>query len=417
MRRPSLTAWSLAAAAAVALLLPALASPAGVGLATNVLIAALFALAFNLLVGQAGLLSFGHAAYFATGAFATIHAMIAVERRDLWLPTPALPLVGALAGLLAGIVCGFFAAKRSGVYFAMVTLAIAEVLFALAPNLAGVFGGETGLSSMRQPWLGIGFGSPRDVYYLVLAWATAAAACLYLYTRTPFGRLTVALRENERRIAFLGYDQHLSKVVVFAVSAGFSGLAGGLLAFSNESANYVLFGSGYSSAVVLQTFVGGSTVFLGPAIGAAVLTLFGSLASDATRLWLLYQGVLFVGVMLFLPQGFVGALVERAAARELRAGRIATGVAGLAGLGAGFVFLCESAAVLCSRDYAAQVDRAGALLPVHLFGRDWDPTSPATWLVPLGLFALGALALRARRLAAEAVAAGGVAQAGEGARS
>ncbi|MDW7749157.1 MAG: branched-chain amino acid ABC transporter permease, partial [Halomonas sp.] len=157
--RPRFTHWMLAGTVAAMLALPAVLSPAWLGVASNMLIAALFALAYNLLIGQGGLLSFGHAAYFGIGSFATIHAMVAVERGGLWLPTPLLPLAGGVAGLLIGAGAGYFACKRSGVYFAMVTLAIAELLHALAPNLSSVFGGETGIFSMRQPWLGVDFGS------------------------------------------------------------------------------------------------------------------------------------------------------------------------------------------------------------------------------------------------------------------
>jgi len=124
----------------------------------NILIASLFAVAFNLLSGQAGLLSFGHAAYFGVGAFATIHLMLAIEG-GFDFPTVLLPLAGATAGLVIGAAFGFFATMRSGVYFALVTLAIAELFHSLAPHWQDVFGGEAGLSSMRLPWQGISFGS------------------------------------------------------------------------------------------------------------------------------------------------------------------------------------------------------------------------------------------------------------------
>src|SRR5690606_17692549 len=132
-------------------------------------------------------------------------------------------------------------------------LAVAELLHVIAPSLEALFGGESGLSSMRMPWAGIGFGNPTEVYYLVLAWVLLGTAALYVYTRTPFGRLTVALRESERRVAFLGYDVHKTKLMVFVVSGLFSGVAGGLVAVTNESANYLLFSMGYSANVVLYS--------------------------------------------------------------------------------------------------------------------------------------------------------------------
>src|SRR5690606_24281851 len=123
------------------------------------------------------------------------------------------------------------------------------------------------------------------------------------YTRTPLGRLTLGLRENSHRLRFLGYNVHGVGTVVFALSAMFSGVAGGLQVISNESANYVMFDPALSAAAVLNTYIGGVQVFLGPALGAALMTFFGYAVSDLTRSWLLYQGILFVLVMMFMPTG------------------------------------------------------------------------------------------------------------------
>jgi len=369
----------------------------------NVLIACLFALAFNLLVGQAGLLSFGHAAYYGVGAFTTLHLMQAVEH-GFAFPTPLLPLAGAAAGLVVGVVAGFFATIRSGVYFALVTLAIAELLHSLAPHWQGVFGGEAGLSSMRMPWAGFTFGSTLQVYYLTLAWVALSIWVLWAYTRTPFGRLTLALRDNEQRVRFLGYDAHATKVIVFAISATFSGIAGALQAIANETANYSLFSAHVSAQVVLQTFVGGSTVFFGPALGAAVFTVFADQISDLTRSWQLYQGEIFVLVVLFAPTG-IGGIVEHHLRhwRQLDWSRLAAPYA-LGGFGgalvaAAAVFLTETLSVLFGEPYALMRKKAGDGYPsFDLFGIHWAPTNPVTWSVPLVLFLAGVfLLLRARR--------------------
>jgi branched-chain amino acid transport system permease protein len=368
----------------------------------NVLIACLFALAFNLLVGQAGLLSFGHAAYYGIGAIATLHLMKSIEN-GLVFPTPLLPLAGAAAGLAVGIVAGFFATIRSGVYFALVTLAIAELLHSLAPNWQGLFGGEAGLSSMRMPWAGITFGSTLQVYYLTLAWAAVSIWLLWVYTRTPFGRLTLALRDNEQRVRFLGYDAHATKVIVFAISATFSGIAGALQAISNETANYSLFSAHVSAQVVLQTFVGGSTVFFGPALGAAVFTVFADQISDLTRSWQLYEGEIFVLIMLFAPTG-IGGIVDQHLRywRQLDWSRLARPYA-LAGLGgalvaAAAVLLTETLSVLFGESYAVLRRKAGGgFPPFDLFGTHWSPTHPVLWLAPLVLFLTGLwLLMRAR---------------------
>src|SRR5690606_13551057 len=246
-----------------ALALPYLLPAGQLVAAVQMLIAALFACAFNLLAGQAGMLSFGHAAYFGVGTFATIHAMNALGGAGL-LPTPLMPLVGGAAGLLFGLAAGWFATLRSGVYFAMITLALAELLHALAPHLKGLFGGEAGVSGMRMPAWGFTFGSTIEVYYLVLVWVVACLAALYGLTRTPLGRLALGLRENTQRLRYLGYRPHTLKTLVFALSAMFSGVAGGLQALNIEAANYVLFEVKLSTDAVLFAYIGGVNAFLGP---------------------------------------------------------------------------------------------------------------------------------------------------------
>lgn len=388
--------------------LPYLLSQGLLNAAIQMLIAALFASAYNLLCGQAGMLSFGHAAYFGVGAFATVHAMNAVGGAGL-LPTPLMPLAGAVGGLIFGGIAGWFATQRSGTYFAMITLAIAELVHSLAPHLKGVFGGEAGLSTMRMPAWGFDFGSTTQVYYLTLAWVLVSLVLLYAYTRTPLGRLTLGLRENSHRLRFLGYNVHGVATLVFALSAMFSGVAGSLQVISNESANYVVFDPALSAAAVLNTYIGGVQVFLGPALGAALMTFFGYFVSDLTRSWLLYQGILFVLVMMFMPTGLSGlaglaaSLRQRyGLARTMPVFGLALGAAAAATAGA--VFLVELLQRLFSQEYRAmlQLDPGGAWPSVTLFGQAWQVSSVATWGLPALLFGAAALlAWRCRlRLAA-----------------
>ncbi|ARP95198.1 branched-chain amino acid ABC transporter permease [Bordetella genomosp. 13] len=390
----------IACVAGVAVLaaLPLLLPQGLLNAAIQMLIAALFASAYNLLCGQAGMLSFGHAAYFGVGAFATIHAMNALDGAGL-LPTPLLPLAGALGGLAFGAVAGWFATQRTGTYFAMITLAIAELVHSLAPHLKGIFGGEAGISTMRMPAWGYDFGSTTQVYYLTLAWVLLSMLMLYLYTRTPLGRLTLGLRENSHRLKFLGYNVHALATLVFAISAMFSGMAGGLLVLSNESANYVLFDPALSAAAVLNTYIGGVQAFLGPALGAALMTFFGYAVSDLTRSWLLYQGILFVLVMMFMPtglSGLVAAVLKLHARHRLGAAPVLLMAVGGAALAAGgAVFLVELLQRLFSQDYRALIpaDAAVAWPAVTLFDRAWLPGAVSTWGVPLLLLGVGGLLL------------------------
>ena len=380
---------------AVLLAVPSLVSQGLVNAAIQMLIAALFAAAYNLLCGQAGMLSFGHAAYFGMGSFATVHAMNALGGSGI-LPTPLMPLAGAFGGLVFGAVAGYFATKRTGTYFAMITLAIAELVHALSPHLKGIFGGEAGVSTTRMPAWGIGFGSTNEVYYLTLVWVLVSLALLYLFTRTPLGRLTLGLRENVHRLRFLGYNTHGISIAVFALSAMFSGLAGGLQVLNNEAANYLVFDPSLSAAVVLNTYIGGVKVFLGPVLGAALMTFFGYAVSDLTQSWLLYQGTLFVLVMMFMPGGFAG-LFSLLGRLHIRFGLqsliplvlLATVSALL--LTGGCAFFVEMLQRLFSQDYQAMA-HANASMPwpsITLLGKSWSPVAWTTWAVPLTLVSVG----------------------------
>lgn len=396
----------IGACASVALLsaLPLVLSQGLVNAAIQMLIAALFACAYNVVCGQAGMLSFGHAAYFGVGAFSTVHAMNALGGTGL-LPTPLLPLAGAFGGLCVGAVAGWFATKRTGTYFAMITLAIAELLHALAPHLKGLFGAEAGVSTMRMPSMGLSFGSTTQVYYLTLAWVLVSLGLLHLYMRTPVGQLALGLRENSHRLAFLGYDVHRLSVLVFSISTMFAGLAGGLQVVGNEAANYVLFDASLSATVVLNTYIGGVKVLLGPALGASLMTFFGYAVSDLTQSWLLYQGVLFVLVMMFMPEGLAG-LAGKVALLHRQHGLAAllpvlllAGVAALLLTGAG-VFLVELLQRLFAQDYRA-IARVNPMAPwpqVMVYGARWAPGAALTWVVPVALLAAGgAVGLVARR--------------------
>jgi branched-chain amino acid transport system permease protein len=386
-------------AAALLLVLPLFLSPNLVNAAIKMMIAGLFALAFSLAMGQAGMLSFGHSAYYGLGAFATLHLMRAVEHSVLTWPTPLMPLAGAAAGLLCGLGFGWLATQRTGVYFAMVTLALAELLFTLAPTWITVFGGESGISTMRMNSWSINFASDTGVYYLTLAWVAASTWCLWAFTRTPMGRLALAVRENEHRVRFLGFNTHGARTLIFAISAMFTGVAGSLLAIANEATNYTVFSAQASANVVLQTFIGGAGTFFGPALGAATMTFFARVTSDLTRSWLLYQGVIFVIVMLFVPDGIGGLISTHArrlrttALRHLTMPYLLCLVVGVL-LAAGVVFTVESVHVVLSDAYGV-LRRAsgGAFVPYRLFGRQFDPTSPWTWAIPIVLILAGAVLL------------------------
>ncbi|SMD12808.1 branched-chain amino acid ABC transporter permease [Rhizobium sp. RU36D] len=373
------------------LLLPYLSNLAIMNLAIKIMIASIFALGFNLLWGQTGLPSFGHAAYYGIGTFATIYAMNAIEAGSA-LPTPLLPLVGATTGFAFGLVAGWFATIRSGVYFAMITVAIAELVSAISLKWEGLFGGEAGLRSMRSDWGALAFQSTDSVYWLTLTWMLVVMAVLYGLQRSPFGLVVRGIREKELRVRFLGYDTHRVKTLVFAISAAVSGLAGGLLAVSDESASMVLFQGAGSAFVVLNTIIGGAGVFLGPVIGAALTTSFAYFGESFSHFWMLYLGIAFVVTVMYAPQGIGGAIMDRI--KAVKAGeKAALGMGDLMGLISfalvlvGITFLIEVTGEICSEQYRAQiVTGKGAWPPVHVLGFSFDPLSPLPWLI--GIVAL-----------------------------
>lgn len=393
----------LGLALALLLAMPLFLTPNLVNAGIKMMIAGLFALAFALAMGQAGMLSFGHAAYYGLGGFAALHLMLAVEKKLFFFPTPLIPLAGAAVGFIFGIIFGWFATQRAGVYFAMVTLALAELLFTLAPTWNALFGGESGISTMRMPSWGVTYDRDIHVYYLTLAWSAVSAWCMWAFTRTPLGRLAVALRENEQRVRFLGFNTHVARTLIFALSCMFTGVAGALLAIANEATNYTIFSGQASANVVLQTFIGGAGTFFGPALGAAVMTFFARITSDLTRSWLLYQGLIFVLVMLFMPEGIGGMIatharkLKRQAAGILAAPYALSLLVGLL-LMAGVVFTVESIHVLMSDAYTARRNAGGGeVVPYGLFGREFEPLSPATWAIPAVLLLAGGLLLQPAR--------------------
>jgi len=404
-RRAGKAAWVSAAVLMAALVaLPWVADFGMLNVAIKVAIAGIFALGFNLLWGQAGLLSFGHAAYFGLGTFASIYAMQAIEAGSRF-PTPLVPLAGAAVGFVFGLVAGWFATLRSGVYFAMITVALAELVASIAVKWEGVFGGEGGLRTTRMGFGPFKLQQVTDVYWMTLAWALIVIGVLWWLQRSPLGTVVRGVREREVRVSFLGYDSHAVKTLVFAVSGAVAGLAGGLLALSDEAANMVLFQGSGSAFVVVNTIIGGAGVLLGPVVGAALTTVFSYYVAGFTHYWMLYLGLLFIGVVVYAPMGLVGVAMRRVedagAGRapwlSWREARVALGVLMLC---AGIVFAVEMIGPMCAPEYAAA---GGGWPPVTLAGIAWSPWSFTTWITAAVLFGVGGRLCRPDRVVREAV--------------
>lgn len=301
-------------AIALALLLPELV-PSKTALTKMCLIgiAIIFALSYNVLLGQTGLLSFGHAVYFGLAGFAAIHLINLIGLQQLPIPVLLVPLFAGVIGAAFGLLFGALSTRRHGTAFAMISLAIAELVAASSLILESFFGGESGITTDRSagPALfGVDLASQLQVYYLIVGWGVLSAIAMYAFTRTPLGRMATAVRDNPERAEFIGYSARVVRLLSFVISAFFAGIAGGLAAINYEIMTATNLSTAASGSVLIMVYIGGAGFFYGPVIGAVLISLIQLSLSDITPAWLLYLGLLFVVTVLFAPTGIAG-LIEK----------------------------------------------------------------------------------------------------------
>jgi len=275
----------------------------------------IFALAYNMLLGQGGMLSFGHAVYMGVGGFMCMHIMNMVEVNELPLPLPVLPLFGGLFGLGLATIVGAFSTRKAGTVFAMISLGVGELIAACSIIIVVFFGGEEGISGDRTyglPVFGVEFIRPIEVYYLIAFWLMLSALLMYLFSRTPIGRMANAVRDNPERAEFLGYSARWVRYFSFCASGFFAGVAGGLWGINYEILTEENLGLGLSGSILMITFLGGVGFFFGPILGAIVFTLLQTVLSLETELWQLYVGALFVATVMFFPGGIAGVIMMHA---------------------------------------------------------------------------------------------------------
>jgi branched-chain amino acid transport system permease protein len=300
-------------------------------LALEVMIWMLFALGHNLLLGQAGLPSFGHGAYFGIGAYAFGLLQLRASS-GLWLALAA----AVLAAALFGAAVAAFISHRRGIYYALLTIAFGQVAWFVAVKWHSLTGGEDGLLNIRRPVLRLGFAdvplaSNEALFYFALVVFALCVIALWRLVHSPFGRVLRAIKQNEMRAAFVGHPVWLYKWLAFVISAGIAGLAGGLFALAQQSAYPNVMSLHQSGFVVMMVLIGGGLVsFWGPVIGALVFILARDLLGAYTETWLLWYGLLFVVMVLFQPDGVAGAwqtLRSRLARRSATAAAPAAKVA------------------------------------------------------------------------------------------
>ena len=391
---PGLRLW-LAVIVALAVLphVPGLNSDFGRSLLSQMGIAVVFALSYNVLFGQTGLLSFGHAVYFGLGGYAAIHVMRAINH-GFPFPMPLVPLAGAAGGLLFGLLFGALTTRRAGTIFALISLGVGELVYAATFMMPGYFGGEEGITASRTKGLalfGLDLGPQLAVYYLIAIWALVAAALMQAFARTPVGRMCFAVRDNPERVEFVGYNTHGVRFFAFAVGALFAGLAGGLNAINYEIVAADAVSAQRSGTVLLMAYIGGAGHFAGPIIGAVTLTWLQTSLSGYTSAWLLYLGLFFVLTILYAPSGLVGLVLMHGPIVRTKSFR---GV-----LRAYAIALVPVAVMTCGAALLIEMSYRLATQPelgtrMRLFGVAVDAGTVWPWLAALLMLVGGFLAFR-----------------------
>ena len=357
-------------------------------------ISIIFSLSYNILLGQTGMLSFGHAVYYGLGGFLAIHGMNLISGSKLPIPLPLVPLIGGITGLFFAGILGWVPTRRSGTAFAMISLGVAELVASSSLILRSFFGGEAGISANRTRLLRVfdwNFGPQIQVYYLVAFWTLLAVIAMYALTRTPLGRMCNAVRDNPERVQFVGYDPHVIRFLAFCLAGFFAGIAGALAAINFEIANAAYLGAAQSGVVLFATYIGGAGFFIGPIVGAIFVTYFSLALSDFTSVWQLYFGLFFIAVVMFAPRGITGLLMKH---RPLvQAGTLATVLR--AYLAALVPTLTMIAGLILAIEIVVQhTVNAGEDPYTKAFGVHFNAASPSIWLLAVALIIGGFVVAR-----------------------
>lgn len=353
----------------------------------------IFALSYNMLLGQGGMLSFGHAVYSGLGAYITVHALNLVGKGAITVPLPLLPLVGGFAGLAFGVLFGYVTTRRAGTTFALISLGVGEMVFACVLMFPGFFGGEAGISTNRmvgKPLLGLSFGPAIQVYYLVAFWCFICMAAMFALTQTPLGRMANAVRDNPERAEFIGYNTQHVRFLQLVLSSFFAGVSGALSCINFEIVSAENVSALRSGGVLLATFIGGVPFFFGPIVGAVVFVFFVVALSGFTKAWLLYLGLFFLMMVLYAPGGMASLiLMQFPVIRARRMGELALPY----GLAAGAAAMALGGLIGVVEMVYRLSDPSGGT-QMSLVGLGFDARSAPPWIAFGLLLAAGLAAVR-----------------------
>ncbi|MDR3451382.1 MAG: branched-chain amino acid ABC transporter permease [Rhodoferax sp.] len=343
-------------------------------------VAIIVCLSYNMLLGQGGMLSFGHAVHSGLGAFLAIHVLTLVDAGKLHVPVSLIPLAGGLGGLAFAVLLGWVTTKKSGTTFAMITLGIGELVAAMSLMFPGVFGGEGGISGDRVTGahpLGITFGPQIQLYYLIAIYTFICTALMFAFTRTPLGRMLNAVRDNPERVEFVGYDTQKVRYFAFLVAGFFAGISGGLAALNFELVTSEVVSGYRSGAYLLFTFLGGATFFFGPIIGGILMVLATVVLSELTRAWLLYLGLAFLFMVMYAPGGIASLIMMNV--RVASFGKLRQLLVHYLALAATAFVILVGAAALIEMVYHVQLN-AGQGPGVAFMGATLNVNALGSWL-------------------------------------
>ncbi|KAF1028755.1 MULTISPECIES: branched-chain amino acid ABC transporter permease [Delftia] len=347
-------------------------------------------LSYNILLGQGGMLSFGHAVYTGLGSFIAIHAMNRASSGDWGIPLVLIPVIGGLGGMFFAALLGYVTTKKSGTTFAMITMGIGELVASMALMFPEFFGGEGGITTDRvygKPFFGLTFGSGMEVYYLIAAYCFVCTAAMFAFTGTPLGRMLNAVRDNPERVEFVGYNTQRVRYFAFIIAGFFAGVGGGLAAINFEIITAMDSVSVMrSGSYLLFTFLGGATFFFGPIIGAVLLVLASVLLSELTKAWLLYLGLVFLLMVMYAPGGVASLIMMNL--RVARFGKWRRLAQPYLAIAASALVMIVGGAAIVEMIYHLQLNAALGS-QVSFMGVQLDTSSASTWTVAVAVFVVG----------------------------
>lgn len=347
-------------------------------------------LSYNILLGQGGMLSFGHAVYTGLGSFIAIHAMNRASSGDWGIPLVLIPIIGGLGGMFFAALLGYVTTKKSGTTFAMITMGIGELVASMALMFPEFFGGEGGITTDRvygKPFFGLTFGSGMEVYYLIAAYCFICTAAMFAFTGTPLGRMLNAVRDNPERVEFVGYNTQRVRYFSFIIAGFFAGIGGGLAAINFEIITAMDSVSVMrSGSYLLFTFLGGATFFFGPIIGAVLLVLASVLLSELTKAWLLYLGLVFLLMVMYAPGGVASLIMMNL--RVARFGKWRRLAQPYLAIAASALVMIVGGAAIVEMIYHLQLNAALGS-SVSFMGVQLDTSSASTWTLAVAIFVTG----------------------------